>query len=352
MMIPKLYKYPVLLMLVATTLIGCATTKTEQTTPTVAAEGPTDGVFGPDALKKLTPSCRGDKALNIAFFLNTQNNTFVQAMKSGAEQAAKECNIKLDVFDAKFDTTTQINQIEDAITAGKYTAFVIQHVDSVPIVESAKNAIDHKIIVSVTNSPLGDAADRYPGTITYVGHKEIEVGKQAGQMALDALGEKCGKILIVSGLAASPITQNRTNGFAKNMSRNPNCKIVSDQPADFDEGKAQSVIENLIQAHPDAALVYADSDNMACGAITALKAAGKQLKVVSVGASEQGLKLIASGEMYGTIYFRPFIQGQLPTVAAAVVARGAAIADIAPYYNDSGNQIITRQNVTDFRAEW
>src|SRR6218665_2659399 len=144
MMIPKLYKYPVLLMLVATTLIGCATTKTEQTTPTVAAEGPTDGVFGPDALKKLTPSCRGDKALNIAFFLNTQTNTFVQAMKSGAEQAAKECKSKLDVFDAKFDTTTQINQIEDAITAGKDTSLFFPPVYSLPITESSKKTIQHK----------------------------------------------------------------------------------------------------------------------------------------------------------------------------------------------------------------
>lgn len=319
----------------------------------MATTAQADGVFGPDAVKELAAACKGDETLDAALFLNTSNNTFVQSMKAGAEQGAADCNFNISVFDAEFDTSKQINQLEDATTSGRFEIFVVQPVDSIPITSSVEDAMNAGITVAITNSQLGGAEDRYPGTVTYVGHKEVAVGKQAGQMALDALGEECGKLMIVGGIAESAITKDRTEGFELAVAANPKCEIVANQPADFDEGTALSVTENLLQSHPDADLIYAHSDNMASGSVTALQSAGKNdVKVVSIGASEQGLKLIDEGKMHGTVFFRPYIQGQLPLVAAAAVVRGMSIDDIAPYYNDSGNQVITKENVSEFTAEW
>jgi len=309
--------------------------------------------FGPAALERFAPLCVGEETLKVAFFQNTLTNTFVNAEIDGATQAAADCNLDLVVFDAGFDTANQINQIETAITSGEYDLFIVQPVDAMPLADVVDQAIAAGIAVSVPNTPIGGVEDRYPGTVTFVGHKELSVGRQAGEMALQALGEDCGNIVIITGVAEMQMSQNRSAGFREVVDANPNCVVVAEQDGGFDEGTALTVMENILQAQPEIALVYTHSDNMASGAVNAAEAAGREgIQVVSVGASEQGMQLIRDGKMYGTIFFRPFVQGQLATVAGAAHVRGVPIEEIEPFYNDSGDAIVTQENVDEYTAEW
>jgi ribose transport system substrate-binding protein len=312
------------------------------------------GAFGPDAIDEFTPRCGGEETLQAAFFMNTLTNTFTVAEIDGAQQAATDCNLDLNVFDAGFDTATQVTQIEDAITAGGYSLFVIQAVDAIPLEDVVNQALEAGIAVSVPNTPIGSAEDRYPDTVTFVGHKELNVGRQAGEMALQALGEECGNLVIITGVAEMQMSQNRSAGFREVVEANENCTVVAEQPGDFDEGTAVTVMENILQAQEVVDVVFAHSDNMTSGAVTAAEAAGRADDIVflGTGASEQGISLIADGKMYGTIYFRPFVQGQLATVLGAAFVRGVPIDEIEPFYNDSGDAIIDQTNVGEFEAEW
>lgn len=312
------------------------------------------GAFGPDAIDEFTPRCGGEETLRAAFFMNTLTNSFTVAEIDGAQQAAVDCNLDLQVFDAGFDTATQVNQITDAITAGDYDLFVVQAVDALPLEDVVNQALEAGIAVSVPNTPIGSAEDRYPGTVTFVGHKEFSVGQQAGEMALQALGEECGKLVIIGGVAEMQMSQNRSAGFRDVVEANPNCEVVSEQPADFDEGTAVTVMENILQAQPEVDLVFAHSDNMTSGAVTAAEAAGRadEIAFLGTGAAQQGIDLISEGKMYGTIYFRPYLQGQLATVLGAAYLRGVPIEEIEPYYNDSGDAIIDQSNVDEYPAEW
>jgi ribose transport system substrate-binding protein len=337
-------------MVVAATVALALAGSTAATAQTADASG----AFGPDALVEFAPLCTGEEPLKAAFFMNTLTNTFTVAEIDGATQAAADCNLELQVFDAGFDTATQVTQIEDAITAGDYDLFVVQAVDAMPLADVVDQAIAAGIAVSVPNTPIGGVEDRYPGTVTFVGHKELAVGRQAGEMALQALGEECGNLVILTGVAEMQMSQNRSAGFREVVEANPNCQVVAEQPADFDEGTAVTVMENILQAQPDVDLVYTHSDNMTSGAYTAAEAAGRaqDIRFLGVGASEQGFRLIADGKMYGTIFFRPYVQGQLATVIGAAHVRGVPIDDIAPFYNDSGDAIITQENVGEYQAEW
>lgn len=313
-----------------------------------------DPTYGPAALEAFTPRCGGDEVLKVAFFQNTLSNSFTVAEIDGAKQAAADCNLDLTVFDAGFETASQVSQIEDAITAGDYDLFVVQPVDAVPLVDVVEQAIAAGIAVSVPNTPIGGVPDRYPGTVTFVGHKEVGVGQQAGAMALEALGEACGNIVIISGITEMQMSQNRSSGFREAVAANPNCVVVAEQSGEWDEGTALTVMENMLQSQADIDLVYGHADNMTSGAISAADAAGRaqDIKFVSVGASEQGFQLIKDGKMYGTIFFRPFVQGQLATVIGAAHVRGVPIEEIQPYYNDSGDAIVTQANVDQYAAEW
>ena len=78
---------------------------------------------------------------------------------------------------------------------------------------------------------------------------------------------------------------------------------------DFTRAKGQSVAETLLQSHPDATAIYAHNDEMALGAIAAIKATGKvpgkDIKVVSIDGEKDGLKAVAAGDLYATVECSP-----------------------------------------------
>ena len=67
----------------------------------------------------------------------------------------------------------------------------------------------------------------------------------------------------------------RKKGFDDVIAKNPGIKILASQTGDFSRDKGRQVAETLLQAHPDANVIYVHNDEMAIGAICALEAAGK-----------------------------------------------------------------------------
>jgi ribose transport system substrate-binding protein len=86
-------------------------------------------------------------------------------------------------------------------------------------------------------------------------------------------------------------------------------QIVVSQDADFTRAKGQSVAETLLQSHQDATAIYAHNDEMALGAIAAIKASGKtpgkDIQVVSIDGEKDGLKAVADGTLYATVECSP-----------------------------------------------
>src|SRR5262249_9378965 len=96
---------------------------------------------------------------------------------------------------------------------------------------------------------------------------------------------------IPSGTPGNNATTPRTNGFqAEVKAKYPNMKIVASQTANFDQTDGQTVMAQLLQANPSINAVYAENDEMALGAIQAIKAAGKtpgkDIKIVSIDGTQ------------------------------------------------------------------
>ena len=71
----------------------------------------------------------------------------------------------------------------------------------------------------------------------------------------------------------SPVANDRKTGFANAIKDHPGMEIVASQSGDFARDKGRQVAETLLQAHPEATVIYAHNDEMAMGAIAALEAA-------------------------------------------------------------------------------
>lgn len=86
--------------------------------------------------------------------------------------------------------------------------------------------------------------------------------------------------------------------------------IVASQAGDFSRDKGRQAAETLIQAHPVANIIYAHNDEMALGAIAALKAAGKKpgkgVLIVSVDGEHDGVQAIIEGKIGAICGCSPF----------------------------------------------
>ena len=96
------------------------------------------------------------KTINIAVFLASSANTYWEAELLGAKDVvAKNPNVKLTVFDAKFTTNTQVGQLRDAIVSKKYDAWFVGPNDGGPLTPTIKQAIKQGVKVGCSLVPCG-----------------------------------------------------------------------------------------------------------------------------------------------------------------------------------------------------
>ena len=89
-------------------------------------------------------------------------------------------------------------------------------------------------------------------------------------------------------------------------------KIIAEQSGDFETGKGKEVTETLLQQHgKDVTAIYAHNDNMALGAIEAIKAAGKKpgqdIIVLSIDGVKTAFQAMVKGELNCTVECNPLL---------------------------------------------
>ena len=82
-------------------------------------------------------------------------------------------------------------------------------------------------------------------------------------------------VVLLQGTIGSSAQVGRTQGITEGLAKNPKYKLLAKQTGEFTQAKGQEVMESFLKAYPDIDVVFAENDNMAFGAIDAIKAAGK-----------------------------------------------------------------------------
>jgi ribose transport system substrate-binding protein len=117
-------------------------------------------------------------------------------------------------------------------------------------------------------------------------------------------------VAILLGSSGNNVTTNRTKGFVDEIkSSAPGLKVVAQQTGDFARDKGQQVTEQLLQANSDIDAIYAENDEMALGAVTAIqgmgKTPGKDVKIVSVDGTRNAVQAIVDGKLNAVIESNP-----------------------------------------------
>jgi galactofuranose transport system substrate-binding protein len=225
--------------------------------------------------------------------------------KSIKDEAAKLGITQLTTTNANSQFNKQISDVEQMIDSGVQLLVIAplnsDGWDSVFAKASAK----HIPIVTVDRKINATPCKDY---LTFIGSDFAEQGKRAADEMAKALNNK-GSVAILLGAPGNNVTTLRTSGFKDEIAKvAPDIKIVFEQTGNFAREDGQKVAEQLLQSKSDINGIYAENDEMALGAIVALKGAGKKagdVKLVSVDGTKGAVQAIVDGWASAVIESNP-----------------------------------------------
>lgn len=264
-------------------------------------------VLGANAIAKET----------IALTISTLDNPFFVTLKEGAEKKAKELGYELVVLDSQNDPAKELANVEDVAVRGA-KVLLINPTDS----DAVGNAV---AIANKKNIPVItlDRGANKGVIVSHIASDNVAGGKMAGDFIAEKVGKKA-PVIQLEGIAGTSAARERGEGFKQAVASNE-FNLLASQPADFDRTKGLNVMENLLASHGSAKAVFAQNDEMALGALRAIKAAGKEILVVGFDGTDDAVKAVQSGKLAATIAQQPDKIGELGVSTADQLLKGEKV---------------------------
>jgi len=221
-------------------------------------------------------------------FTMSRKTAFIDAVKADA-------NVSVSFADANGDISKQLDQIDNFI-AQKVNALVIVPVDYQGIVPGVEKA--NKAGIPVIALGIESAGGKY----TFVGSKNLDAGRMQGEFMKDKL-PKGAQILYLQGQPGLSHSKERLDGFTKAMASRTDVKVLANLPANYDRAEGMKITEDWVQRFPKFDAIIAANDQMALGALQALKAAGRKGVLISgIDGVKDALDAIKAGDMAQSIF--------------------------------------------------
>ena len=259
-----------------------------------------------------------DGDIKIGVSLSTLNNPFFVSIREGVEEVAKNENVETVITDAQNDSSTQNTQVEDLITQG-VDLIVINPVDSTAISTSVQKANEANIPVICVDRKSDEGE-----LVSFIASNNVEGGKLAGEYILEKVGENA-EVIQLEGIPGASSTRERGEGFTEATDGKIN--LLASQTANFDRAEGMTVMENLLQAHPDVKAVFCQNDEMALGASEAVKASGKDVTIVGFDGNDDAIKAVEEGMLSATVAQKPQEMGKLAIETALKYLKGEQVEE-------------------------
>ncbi|MFT4107577.1 MAG: sugar ABC transporter substrate-binding protein [Lacrimispora sp.] len=237
-----------------------------------------------------------DGKVVIGVSTKTNTNPFNIEVADAISKAVKEGD-EVIFTDAQQNQAKQINDVEDLIQQG-CNVILIAPVDwqgTRGMLEACQRAGVHAIIID-QNIPEEDAKI----ASAVVCSDNYNAGKLCAEDLVKKLDGK-GEIVIYES-SISKAGLDRVSGFEDYIADYPEIKVVNRQDGLGQIEASLPVMENMLQANPDIAGVFAFNDPAAIGCIAAIESANKigDILVYGVDGSEQGRKMVVDKKLEGT----------------------------------------------------
>lgn len=233
----------------------------------------------------------------ISIIVNDPANPYWLAEGNIASAEAKKLGYTANVSASKGDTNTESQEIDTAIT-NKSVAIILDPANASGSVGAVKKAIAAHIPVFLVNAEINQTGLAKAQLVS----NNAQGAALGAQQWVKDVGSK-GNFVELLGAPSDNNAATRSNGYRSVLSQYPDLKLVGSQVANWDRTQGFNATQSLLQAHPDVIGVISGNDEMALGAIAALKQARK-LKSVKVGGfdgSPAAVDAVKAGELQYTV---------------------------------------------------
>lgn len=288
----------------------------------------------------------GAKKTQIGFVTCNLNDTFQVNAKNAVEKYfADKPEYQVIIQDPQEDVMKQVDMVSAVIAQG-VKGLVVVPVDTSgmkPITDAAAAA---KIpLVYVNRNPY--SGQQMPAGVYYVGSDSIVSGRFQGEelVRINGITKPTG-VCIIEGLLTNEATVLRTRGNEEILGKYSNYTILDKQTANWQQDQGMTVTENWLTKYGDELnVILANSDDMALGAIKAVKERGRpDIIVIGIDGNANGLQAVKDGSMAASVFQDPVGQG---AGAADVVAK-AIKGEQKEQLIDVPYVLITQANLSDF----
>lgn len=368
----KKFLASVLAIAMAASLVACGGTATQEEPAETTAE--TAEASDAAATEDTGEGAPDFSDVTIGACIYKFDDTFMTGVRNAMEEMALTTGAKLEIVDSQNKQPTQNEQVDTYITKG-VTALAINAVDRTaagPILDKAK--AENLPIVFLNREPEADVMQSYD-KVWYVGAKAEESGTMSGEIIADYFKANTGadkngdgKIQYVM-LTGEPGHQDATlrTEFSVKAIEGAGFEVekLAEDTAMWDKVKATDLMKAFIASHglDKIEAVLANNDDMALGAIEALKAEGyntgdasKYIPVVGVDATAPALAAMEDGSLLGTVLNDATNQGIATVSIAEMASIGSDIsADTIGYEVTDGKYVwipyvkVTADNYKEFQ---
>ncbi|WP_028987024.1 sugar ABC transporter substrate-binding protein [Thermicanus aegyptius] len=270
----------------------------------------------------------------VVVVLKTLSSQYWKFVEAGAKKAFQDFGVDGTVIGPASESQImeQVNMLEDALSQNPSALVVAptQPSTAIPVFQKYK---EKKIPVL-----LIDTDAEWPDKTTFIGTDNLTAGKKAGEL-LSSMLKPGDKVALLAGALGNPAMDARVKG-AREVLESKRMVVVAEQPADSDKAKAMAVMENILQTNPDLKGVYSSNDDMAIGALRALKAKGMNIPVIGTDGTIEAVEAIIAGDLVGSIAQSPYDMGYKGVENALKAIKGEKVEKRI----DSGVDVITKEN--------
>ena len=261
---------------------------------------------GGDAQPAASASAGGGAAAGgtIAIITVDPSNPYWKAEADTAQAAVEKLGYKATVSANNNDPETQNQLIETAIN-DKVAGILLDPAGADESVAAVQKAVDAKIPVVLINAEISKTG-LAKAQIVSNNAQGAGLGAEAWAEAMNYKGT----YVELFGKPSDNNAQVRSDGYKSVISQYPDLKKVGLEIANWDRQTGQEKMESLLSKNPDVKGVIAGNDEMALGAINALKEKGKldQVKVLGFDGNQDAVDAVTKGEMVATV-LQPIVEG-------------------------------------------
>ncbi len=287
-------------------------------------------------------------AAKIGVTMSAFDDNFLTVLRNGmGKYAESQKDISLQFEDAQGDVGKQLNQIQNFI-AQKVDAIIVNVVDTDATPKMTKLATQAGIPLVYVNRMPADKT--LPEKVAYVGSNEVDSGTLQMKEVCKLMGGK-GNILVMLGDLANQAARQRTQDI-EDVIATPECsgiKILDKRTAKWQRTEGNDLMTNWISSGMKFEAVVSNNDEMALGAIQALKASKMLDKTIVAGidATQDALASMKAGELKVTVFQNAAGQGQGAVDTAMKIIKGEKVPPMVwiPF------ELVTPANLSQYMSK-